>query len=271
MKYEIKIQDITLTELDGLVNYLNTVTPYSSMYDEPIPVPCAKPKFDANLQENAALCMQQYGRAERVSGETPDPTSESVNITDVIDAEGLHWDERIHSSNKKMKADGTWIRRKGLAEQTYQTVKAELLGKNHKELPGLNAATVIPVAPQAFDFNQGFVAPTEPVMVPVAVVPQSVVPAPYAPPYVAPQPVQATVAPAITAPQAPINLDALYQTVFEQIRSGFEQGKVTAENFPSLITEVNTTFGLQLTGLQDVKGNEQALVYINSKLTALGL
>jgi len=54
-------------------------------------------------------------------------TETTVNTTTpAFDAAGLPWDERIHSSTKSMKADGTWTRRKGVADTTIATVTAEL-------------------------------------------------------------------------------------------------------------------------------------------------
>lgn len=42
------------------------------------------------------------------------------------DSAGLPWDERIHSSTKTVKADGTWTRRKNTPPTVVATVEAEL-------------------------------------------------------------------------------------------------------------------------------------------------
>lgn len=43
-----------------------------------------------------------------------------------LDAEGLPWDERIHSSNRKRSANGVWMKRRGLNQLVEQKVRAEL-------------------------------------------------------------------------------------------------------------------------------------------------
>ena len=44
-----------------------------------------------------------------------------------LDAEGIPWDERIHSSSKATIANGTWKKKKGLAPEKYEAIKAELI------------------------------------------------------------------------------------------------------------------------------------------------
>lgn len=43
-----------------------------------------------------------------------------------LDKAGTPWDERIHSSSHKVKADGIWTRRRNVPEATFQQVMAEL-------------------------------------------------------------------------------------------------------------------------------------------------
>jgi len=51
----------------------------------------------------------------------------SASPSDVdLDAEGLPWDERIHSSNGKKSANGVWMKRRGLNQLVEQKVRAEL-------------------------------------------------------------------------------------------------------------------------------------------------
>lgn len=61
----------------------------------------------------------------------------------VVDAAGLPWDARIHSSNKAFVADGTWRQRRGTAPELLAQVEAEL-----RQTMGLPApAAAAPVAP----------------------------------------------------------------------------------------------------------------------------
>lgn len=81
------------------------------------------------------------------------------------DKRGLPWDERIHSANKTLNADGTWRRRSKIADDLVAQVEAELLG-----LPPA------PATPTAAELAAKMAA--EPVVVPPASVVPSVPPAP---------------------------------------------------------------------------------------------
>lgn len=54
------------------------------------------------------------------------PTATPTGAAPELDAEGLPWDERIHSSNHKKSANGVWMKRRGVAPAIDQTVRAEL-------------------------------------------------------------------------------------------------------------------------------------------------
>lgn len=103
--------------------------------------------------------------------ETVDETEiEVANDTDVtgqLDSAGFPWDERIHSSTKSKKDDGTWTARRG-AKNLVASVEAELRAK------GFGApATTTPAAPVA--------TPAAPVA-PAPVMPALNIPAPVAAP-----------------------------------------------------------------------------------------
>ena len=44
------------------------------------------------------------------------------------DADGVKWDKRIHSSSKELNKDGTWRKRRGVADELVRQVEAELRG-----------------------------------------------------------------------------------------------------------------------------------------------
>lgn len=67
-----------------------------------------------------------------------------------IDEEGLPWDERIHSSNRKKTAKGVWARRRNITDGLYEQVKAELLGSAEQVVvPDFLAAQTVPTPPAA--------------------------------------------------------------------------------------------------------------------------
>lgn len=71
-----------------------------------------------------------------------------------LDSNGLPWDGRINASTKTQNKDGTWKRRKGVDDDTYDRVVDELkqtmsAGKSEPEQPVAPAPAPPPPAPQA--------------------------------------------------------------------------------------------------------------------------
>jgi hypothetical protein len=62
-----------------------------------------------------------------------------------FDKAGTPWDKRIHSSSKAINEDGTWRKRRNLADITYTTVMAELAQQTPGALPA--APPVVPSTP----------------------------------------------------------------------------------------------------------------------------
>lgn len=104
------------------------------------------------------------------------------------DADGLPWDERIHASTRSTKADGTWTRRRGVSDETYDAVMAELRAsvaasadEAMPETAGVDWATHTPLvlqapAPEPDSAAQAF-APAVPTP-PAPPVPVPAIPAP---------------------------------------------------------------------------------------------
>ena len=67
----------------------------------------------------------------------------TVDVTGQLDSAGFPWDERIHSSKKTQKSDGTWTARKGAAA-LIPGVEAELRAAGYG---GGAAPVAAPVAP----------------------------------------------------------------------------------------------------------------------------
>ena len=77
-------------------------------------------KFDVTIKDISLEEFNALFNQTTVEGiEIPTELLEA----DAADSEGLVWDERIHSSNKKKKADGTWVRRRGVTDEEYETIK----------------------------------------------------------------------------------------------------------------------------------------------------
>jgi len=65
----------------------------------------------------------------------------------VVDADGLPWDQRIHSSNQKKTATGHWQRRRNLEAGVYERVAGEILAGAGKIAPQFAAAVQSAGAP----------------------------------------------------------------------------------------------------------------------------
>lgn len=136
----------------------------------------------------------------------PPPVAPTATATvadsDERDTDGLPWDERIHSSNHKKAATGKWMRRKGVSDQLFTHIVAELRAR-------VGSAPVVAQAPAA---------PAAPVMDAQAAFGSSPVPAMMQPASnVVPMVPAAPVAPAAPAPQAPLQGGVTFQEVMQKI------------------------------------------------------
>lgn len=108
-------------------------------------------------------------QAQLAPNEASAPPSAPANM----DAKGLPWDERIHSSSRKFNADGTWRYRKNVSDDMKQAVEAELRALVY-------GATFDP-PPALANYNDDPVPPVPTVPAPAPVVPPA---PPAAPPAV---------------------------------------------------------------------------------------
>lgn len=193
--------------------------------------------------------------------------SENTNLPD-RDVDGLPWDERIHSSNHKLNADGRWQRRRNIDEQTYVTVRSQLLGESPEQavvtsqkspLNDIPTAVETPVAPvQPVTSTEFSSIPATPIPVVETPAPLSV---PVAEPVNMPEPVQ---------PVEPSAND-LYTQMFAKLQVGFREKKVDANYIANTVKTLNGLFGTNWTGLAEIKDNPSALKVVIDQLTKAGL
>ncbi|AHF03418.1 recombinase RecT [Marichromatium purpuratum 984] len=74
----------------------------------------------ASAQSNAALSTTSEQAPEEVDGSLGDGD-------DAVDARGIPWDERIHSSSRARTADGSWRRKRGVDPMTVERIERELM------------------------------------------------------------------------------------------------------------------------------------------------
>lgn len=145
-----------------------------------------------------------------------------------LDAEGLPWDARIHSSNRKKTANGTWTRRRNTDDAMWDHVRTEL--RNAMGAPAVPEVP-LPPAPVHVEVPPAEVAdgPLDPgsafapmaSAVPVATVAVSVPPVP------------------VIAP--PVNATTGFQDLIVRITGAQSAGKLTPEQTAAACQSVGLT------------------------------
>jgi len=93
--------------------------------------------------DDSGPTAEELAKAKEEMGESSSPSL-------LLDTDGVTWDERIHSGNKKTAAKtGKWMKRRGVSDDLYATVTAEL-----------KAAADVPAPPPPADDTPGPPPPT---------------------------------------------------------------------------------------------------------------
>ena len=221
MKFNIKITDIEKSELNDVIKVLNALN------DKFTPCTTCEPE------------------------EVEESTAVSVEDTICFDKEGLQWDERIHSSNRKLTAKGVWQRRKNITDEYYNEIKNELLGTDQVE-PAQVSEIDTPVQPTIASVERAVGNVSEPI-------------APVPPMTVAP-----VVAPAVIETPV-VDCATLYQQMFEKVKLGFGSKSLDANYIQGMIGTLNATLGTNYMGLAEIKDDENAFKFVINDLVAKGL
>lgn len=109
----------------------------------------------------------------------PVPTGLPVTTPGALDADGIPWDNRIHTAAKTQCKDGTWKLRPGVDKDLVAQVKAQLQGVQALPVPAppVEAAPTIPAPPVA-DPAAALFAPPPPAATVAAPVASQGAPAP---------------------------------------------------------------------------------------------
>ena len=174
----------------------------------------------------------------------PVPNVQTDPDTSAVDAEGLPWDERIHSSNRRITAKGVWTRRKNVDDAVYNSVVAELRGEPQAPITGAFAAELPqPVAP----------VHSAPVEQPVA--PASI------PPFL-----QSVMQPAPLAPAAPQTINDL----FIKLQQLSKEGIFTAQYNADLIGALVQQFQVQVNSINDIAARPDMIAAAFQYIAARG-
>lgn len=175
-----------------------------------------------------------------------------------VDAEGLPWDERIHSSNKKRTAKNIWVARRNVSDETYKAVVAELRG-------GVPAAPVVSTPP----------AP--PVVAPAVENPADAfasIPAHLRPPAAPAAPLNPIVpaAPVVPTPPAPpvVATAKNIGDLITRIQGLFASGNADQQYIIGLQQRIGTQFGLTVNSIVDIQSRPDAIEYAFQLIAADG-
>ena len=254
---KITLEDITAVELLAVAKVLNNIN------DEIV------------TPSNAPVVVT----TDDVAGVVQEPTGDTMDF----DKEGLPWDERIHSSNHKLTAQGVWQRRRGVSDEVYNSVKAELLSKWEAAEPVIEAAEPViedaPVMPSPFEPEKSPVFAPAPIPAPVAASAPIPAPtfesgqvlAPVSSPVAAPAPVvaPAPVAAPAQSPAAPA--PSTFETFSSKLQYALANKLIEANYMQGVLNTVNATFGTDYKGMFEMRDNENAMLFVINELAKKGI
>lgn len=227
MKYTISITDIDEAEIPIVLTKLAiqghvTKTPA-------VPTPAGTSTLEVSSVPSIPSHFTGENEVEDVIIPNVSATIQGVEL----DATGIPWDERIHTSTKKKTAKDFWKRKPRIEDDVFDAIVAELQAAT-PVVEVAAPAPVIPVPPM----------PTAPVEAPVAAVVPPVVPV--AAPVAAPAPVT----PPVTPVPAAITRD--YSGLMQQISNLFGAKSIEPDYPQTVVDRVNTGFGVALVNITDV-------------------
>lgn len=152
---KLEISDPTLPEARAIVTLLVDLHG-----DRVLPKRAVEVNVDSALKVPEPLADTRDDEP-RVPPPPPPPPTPAADAP--RDAAGIAWDERIHTSNKATKQDGTWKRKPGLDDAFYDAVSAELAANAEPETVAA-APPSPPVEPEPVEAAH----PTPPTATPAA-------------------------------------------------------------------------------------------------------
>lgn len=147
---------VVISPGDALVAVSTPEPEKVKVFDSPKVEAYIMPTEEETEKDKAALAPEPTA-AEVFQAEViapPPPTSieslpPAAEPESTLDAAGLPWDERIHSSAKTKTAKGVWKRKRNLPEHVYDQVVAELTGTAPVEAPVPAPDNVVSMQPQS--------------------------------------------------------------------------------------------------------------------------
>ena len=235
----------------------------------------AKLHCEMTATKEAPKVAPKLKKTKEQLAELDDEPSVAVNTVDLcdseLDAEGLPWDERIHSSNKKKKADGTWTARRNTDKALVEQVKQELRAAMAPPMPAgdgqVEVAPGVSITPQT---------PTHPT--PAMVEPE---PVEDTPAFLRREPTPEVAAPVEQVAALPQTGAPVEQTVPPPAHGDFNSLVMKAADLEkreggpayvqSVISHVGVQFGAQLASLTDMAANQPMINAALQKMSEDGV
>lgn len=224
MRIEFDTQTITPTEATALSAFL-------AHFHTPTQV--IKTKGTWSAPENAGTLVAEIrekiggGGITHIPDEAVGGTAPTTVATGALDSANMPWDERIHSSSRETKADGTWRLRRGVDKDLVPVVEAEL--RAAAPAPESEPEAAAPSPEEAF-------APAPPV--PTTEV---AIPAP---------------------PAAPVATGVSFIDMMHKITEAQAGGKVSTDKVKELCAAVGATSVVSLNGADKAAAREQFLTLL---------
>lgn len=90
--------------------------------------PVQAPAVTLPLQDGpSGAVSERTGSRPAGTAQTSDGPTESTDLPQA-DSNGLPWDDRIHSTPATVNADGSWRKRRGVTDEAFAAISAELKG-----------------------------------------------------------------------------------------------------------------------------------------------
>lgn len=183
-----------------------------------------------------------------------------------FDSSGLAWDERIHSKQKGQTNDGKWRKQRGVDENYYKQVEAELRARYGS--PVATPALVVAPMPVAAPMGE------------VVGIPQSVIPMGNVPPMpimsgphadmehgaddadnAVSEPVAVIPMPTLAPVAAPAQEPVTFHTIMTHIGGAMSSGTITPDYLVQLVSEINQQCGTAMQSFTDMAAFPQAVEY----------
>jgi len=212
MKFSLTISDLEANDINQIMNRITgetaeitNVEPMKTVVVESTPAALETPKTESTPAPAAMTAVEA-------------PATNDVEL----DENGVPWDERIHSGNKKQTSKGVWQRRRGLQDSEFDAVMDEL--KAAQGIVDQAEEEIKPLTPAAP------AAPVEAPTTPAAVV-------------------------------APVTIQRDFAGLVSQINNLFKSGAIGPDYPNTIVERINTGFNSAIVTLTDVANDERMVDY----------